>query len=92
MQDNDKPLAVLLKYEHFIAMQEMIAAVNSLFIFGGFAHDSQGILAAVQRFAFVGLELRRNTVTPELSVAPFAHADGGVLFHNQQFAFGMNPV
>lgn len=24
IQDNDKPLAVLLKYEHFIAMQEMI--------------------------------------------------------------------
>jgi len=25
IQDNDKPLAVLLKYEHFLAMQEMIA-------------------------------------------------------------------
>ena len=25
IQDNDQPLAVLLKYEHFIAMQEMIA-------------------------------------------------------------------
>ena len=24
IQDNDKPLAVLLKYEHFIAMQERI--------------------------------------------------------------------
>jgi len=25
IQDNDKPLAVLLKYEHFLAMQEMIS-------------------------------------------------------------------
>jgi translation initiation factor IF-3 len=24
VQDNDKPLAVLLKYEHFLAMQERI--------------------------------------------------------------------
>jgi hypothetical protein len=24
IQDNDKPLAVLLKYEHFLAMQEKI--------------------------------------------------------------------
>jgi hypothetical protein len=24
IQDNDKPLAVLLKYEHFLAMQELI--------------------------------------------------------------------
>jgi translation initiation factor IF-3 len=24
IQDNDKPLAVLLKYEHFIAMQEKL--------------------------------------------------------------------
>jgi hypothetical protein len=24
IQDNDKPLAVLLKYEHFLAMQEQI--------------------------------------------------------------------
>jgi hypothetical protein len=26
IQDNDKPLAVLLKYEHFLAMQERISA------------------------------------------------------------------
>jgi hypothetical protein len=26
IQDNDKPLAVLLKYEHFLAMQEQILA------------------------------------------------------------------
>lgn len=26
IQDNDKPLAVLLKYEHFLAMQEKINA------------------------------------------------------------------
>jgi len=25
IRDNDKPLAVLLKYEHFLAMQEMIS-------------------------------------------------------------------
>jgi hypothetical protein len=25
IQDNDKPLAVLLKYEHFLAMQELIS-------------------------------------------------------------------
>jgi hypothetical protein len=24
IQDNDKPLAVLLKYEHFLAMQELV--------------------------------------------------------------------
>jgi hypothetical protein len=24
IQDNDKPLAVLLKYEHFLAMQEQV--------------------------------------------------------------------
>jgi hypothetical protein len=25
IRDNDKPLAALLKYEHFLAMQEMIS-------------------------------------------------------------------
>jgi hypothetical protein len=29
IQDNDKPLAVLLKYEHFLAMQERILKVGN---------------------------------------------------------------
>ncbi len=28
IQDNDKPLAVLLRYEHFMAMQEKIRATE----------------------------------------------------------------
>jgi hypothetical protein len=46
------PLAVFLKYEHFLAMQEKILkseeGVRPLFSFGGFAHDPQRVLSAVQ--------------------------------------------
>jgi hypothetical protein len=35
IQDNDKPLAVLLKYEHFLAMQELGAPSFASFAKGG---------------------------------------------------------
>src|SRR5260370_41133353 len=61
IQDNDKPLAVLLKYEHFLAMQdedsESRGTVKRLFAFGRFAHDSQGVLTAVGQRALVDIEL-----------------------------------
>jgi hypothetical protein len=36
--------------------------VNRLFIVGRFAHDAQGILATVGKFAFVGIKSGLNLV------------------------------
>jgi hypothetical protein len=69
------PLAVFLKYEHFLAMQEKILkseeGVRPLFSFGGFAHDPQRVLSAVHQFAPVGSEHLRDfriRVIPRSSV------------------------
>ncbi len=60
---------------------------NRLFIFGRFAHDSQGILAAVGQFALMNIELCLNIGILKLSVAPFADANGWrSLLYNPQFA------
>jgi hypothetical protein len=64
---------------------------NRLFIFGSFAHDSQRILTAVHRLALVGVELCLNIGTLELSITPFAHANGwGRLLYDPQFALWHN--
>ncbi len=60
---------------------------NRLFIVGCFAHDSQGILAAVGQFALMGIELYLNIIAFELGVAAFTYANGGRgLLHDPQFA------
>jgi hypothetical protein len=48
----------------------------SLLIFGSFAHDPQGVLTAVYWLALVSIELCLDIGILELSVAPFAYADG----------------
>jgi hypothetical protein len=63
-----------------------------LFLFGGFAHDPQGVLAAVQRLTLVGFVLGRNIgyrimlARFELGVAAFAHPNdrGRSLFNDPQ--------
>ena len=61
--------------------------MTQLLVFRGFAHDSQGILTAIQRFALVGIELCLNISILELSAASFAYADGRrALLHDSQFA------
>ena len=60
---------------------------NRLLVFGRFAHDPEGILAAVYRLAFVGVELCLKVGTLKLSVAPFADGDGRRgWFYDSQFA------
>ena len=65
---------------------------NSLLVFGRFAHYPQGVLTAVYRLALVGIELRLNVgcirkAGLELSVAPFADADGRrAWFYDPQLA------
>jgi hypothetical protein len=75
----------LLKYEHFLAMQERIKDENRLLIFRGLAHYTQRILAAVRWLALVSIERRVNFLLCvilgglarlELGVATFANADG----------------
>ena len=58
---------------------------NRLLALCGFTHDPQSILAAVYGLALMGLELRLNPSILELSIAPFAYADGrrGVLYNSQ---------
>jgi hypothetical protein len=60
--------------------------MRRLLAFGGFTHDTQSVLATVNRFALVGVELYLNIGIPELSVAPFAYAKA--LFHDTKFALG----
>jgi len=56
-------------------------AVSSLLAFRGFAHDPQGVLAAVYRLALVGFILGGNIgqrimlARFELRIAAFAHTD-----------------
>jgi hypothetical protein len=60
---------------------------KQLLAFRSFAHDPQGILAAVYGLALMGIELGLNIGILELSVAPFAYADGRrTLLHDPQFA------
>jgi hypothetical protein len=47
-----------------------------LFAFRSLAHDSESVLAAVNRLAFVGVKLSLDVVALELSTASFTHADG----------------
>jgi hypothetical protein len=64
---------------------------NKLLIFGSFAYDSQRILAAIGRFAFVGIKLFLNIGTVELRVAPFTYANyWRALLHDPQFALRHN--
>ena len=55
---------------------------SRLLILGGFAHDAQGVLAAVEQSALVFVKLCRHVQFPigqagfELRVASFAHANG----------------
>jgi hypothetical protein len=57
---------------------------NNLLVFGRFADDPQGVLAAVHRLARMGVEFCLKIGTLELSVAPFA--DTKSIFNNSQFA------
>jgi hypothetical protein len=64
---------------------------NRLFIFGGFAHDSQGVVAAIDQLAFVGIERGFNRllgVALELGVAALAYGEEWwTIIHDSQFAF-----
>jgi len=64
---------------------------NRLLIFGSFAHDSQGILAAITRIAFVGIECGLNfllRIGLELGVATLADTkEGRDLVHHSQLSF-----
>ena len=67
-------------------------AFRQLFVFRGFAHDSQRVLAAIYRLAFVRVELRLHVRPFELSIAPFAYADGWrSSLHDPQVALCHNP-
>ncbi|MGO8793322.1 MAG: hypothetical protein ACLQLC_00735 [Candidatus Sulfotelmatobacter sp.] len=63
---------------------------NASFAFGGFTHDSEGILAAVYRFADVILEGGLNCfprIRLELGIAAFTNTDHhGSRFHDSQFS------
>jgi len=71
--------------------------VRRLFVFGGFSHDPQGVLAAVHRLALVGGErlyyfrirlLPRAFVRLELLIASLTDADSRRgLFDDPQLAF-----
>jgi len=63
--------------------------MKRLFAFGSFAHDPQGVLAAVQRLAIVGIELRLNLAvcTTKLRATTLADGESGILFDDPQFAF-----
>jgi hypothetical protein len=72
IQDNETPLAVLLKYEHFLAMQDEDIEERGtvkLLAFRGFSHYPQRVLAAVYRLALVGIELVANTCQSRICVS-----------------------
>ena len=72
------PICAIIRRRH---------TIRTLFAFRSFAHDPQGVLAAVHGLALVGVELCLNIGILELRVAPFAYADGRRgLFHDPQFA------
>jgi hypothetical protein len=101
IQDNDKPLAVLLKYEHCLAMQEKIleerGTVSHLLAVRRLSHDPQRVLAAVHRLAFMVSErlhdfcvciVPRRLIRLELDIAALTHADGRMVFlYNPKTAF-----
>lgn len=62
--------------------------MKQLLAFGSFADDPQRVLAAVQRLAIVGVEgdLNLGVRTAKLRATAFADREGGVLFHDPQFA------
>lgn len=64
---------------------------NGLLIFGRLAHDAEGVLAAVDRLALVGVELLSDIkfhvgqTGLELSITAFADANRrGALLHDPQ--------
>ena len=61
--------------------------MKPLLVFRSFADDPQGVLAAVYGLALMGVKLCLNIGILELSVAPFAYADGWrALLYDSQFA------
>ncbi len=69
--------------------------MKRLLVFCGFAHDPQGVLAAVHRFALMGIEpclnirIRNKQVGLELRIATFADSDEWRgAFHDPQLALG----
>jgi hypothetical protein len=58
------------------------------FSFGRFAHDSQGILAAIQRLAFVGIErgLNLGVCAVELRATAFADGKARAALYDSEFA------
>lgn len=57
-------------------------------VFRSFAHDSQRILAAVQRLAIVGIKrsLNLGVCAVKLGATAFAYGKSRILFHDPQFA------
>jgi hypothetical protein len=51
--------------------------MSRLFVFGRFAHDAEGILAAVYRFALMSIELSLHVGICELCGASLADAQNG---------------
>ena len=49
---------------------------EGLFIFRGFAHDAESVLATIHRLALVRVELCLNAIALELRIAQFTYADG----------------
>jgi hypothetical protein len=65
--------------------------VRKLLVFGGFAHDSQRILAAIYRLTFVGIELRLHVKAFELRIASHAYGQNGFAvfpLYDPQLAIG----
>lgn len=64
---------------------------SRLLVFGSFAHDAKGVLTAIGRLAFVGVERGFNGLLGsglELRIAAFAHADHWrVFFDDSKLAF-----
>jgi hypothetical protein len=62
--------------------------VSRLLIFGSFAYDPQGVLAAVDRLAIVSIEcgLNRGIRPAKLRTATFTDGKGGIPFHDSEFA------
>jgi hypothetical protein len=69
---------------------------DRLLIFGGFAHDSQRVLARVEQLAFVGRESVSDgslSVSPKLRIASFADANQrSGLVHDSQLSLGHEHI
>ena|ERR1700691_1748494 len=59
IQDNDKPLAVLLKYEHFLAMQDRNSIYHAILRIGG---DVDFVVCDPRDIAFVARELQGHVI------------------------------